>query len=85
MQESDSIGRPHRTAKLFAQVVQIGLHEAMSSSDDDSGMWESFHEVRRLPKKSVRTSGCALQILATAGRAAKRMSRSCASMLERLR
>ncbi|CAE7602352.1 Itpr1 [Symbiodinium natans] len=27
------------------KVVQVGLHEAMSSSDDDTGMWESFHEI----------------------------------------
>ncbi|OLP80507.1 hypothetical protein AK812_SmicGene39077 [Symbiodinium microadriaticum] len=26
------------------KVVQFGLHDAMSSSDDDTGMWESFHE-----------------------------------------
>lgn len=27
------------------KVVQFGLHDAMSSSDDDTGMWESFHEI----------------------------------------
>ena len=32
---------------LIPKVVQFGLHDAMSSSDDDTGMWESFHEVLR--------------------------------------
>lgn len=29
------------------QAVQLALHKAMSSSNDDTGMWDSFHQAQR--------------------------------------